>query len=282
MLTRVYEEYEVSPEVRRIYEDIRCCFDAPFVPTVFKQVAGQPEYLEIVWDDLRRVARSVEFQAATKALQEFSDSVVVERAFRFTDQQRVLAAQGFSTSDSELLRTLATVFSRVLCQMALFSRLLQRGYAGGQRGRVTEARQAAAISRLMRLNIPREDDAGLRTWLLYGDIRRVTKSKHVPSAFRILSPYPSYLGSLWMEVKKMMAEPGFLSARDEVAKRVQGLLQGLPVRDHRSHGKRIPPGAWRDIEETVDSFVRMLPQYVLVGTAWKRSFEQFPVRSLAA
>lgn len=281
-LTRILDEQDVAPDLRRLYEEIRVAFDVPFVPTLLMQLAAEPEYLKVLWDDLRRVVRSVEFQTATKALQEFADSVVVESGFRFTDQQRVLAAQKFSASDAELLHTLAVVFSRSLWQMVLFSRLLERGYSGGQQGRVRDSHQASALSRLMRLNVPGEHEAGLRTWLIYSDIRRVTNSRHVPSAFRVLSPYPSYLASLWMETKKLMSEPGFLRARDEIHKRVQGLLVGIPVRDHRAQGKRISPAVWRDIEQAVDTYARSVPQYAIVGTVWRRSFTQFPNRSLAA
>lgn len=281
-LAKYYEESEVSPDIRRVFREARLAFDSPFVPSLFEKLAGEPEYLKLVWEDLRRVACSAEFQAATNALQEFADSVVVEAGLRFTDQQRVLAVQKFSASDAELLRTLATVFARVMCQMTLFSRLLQRGYSGGQRGRATAARQAGALSRLMRLNIPRESDAGLRTWLIYADMRRVTHTKYVPGTFRVLSPYPSYLASLWQETKKMLGEPGFAHARDELNQRIHGLLVGLPVSDHRAEGKGIPASAWRDIEEEVDAIARAIPQYVIVCTAWRRSFTQFPTRSLAA
>jgi hypothetical protein len=50
------------------------------------------------------------------------------------------------------------------------------------------------------------------------------------------------------------------------------LLNGLPVRDHRSMLKDLNPQQWREIEETVDGFARLLPQFVLLTAVWQRSF----------
>ena len=55
----------------------------------------------------------------------------------------------------------------------------------------------------------------------------------------MLSPFPGYLGSVWLDSKKLWSDPGFLQARDEITKRIQGLLIGLPVQDHRSVDKNI-------------------------------------------
>ena len=38
--TRIYEEHEVGPELKRVYGDVRANFDLPFVPTMFKVLAG--------------------------------------------------------------------------------------------------------------------------------------------------------------------------------------------------------------------------------------------------
>jgi hypothetical protein len=274
-LTRAFEEQELPPELRRIYGEVRASLDLPFVPTLFKVLAGSPDYFKLMWDDLGRVARSREFHAATRALEEFVRSLAVQGGWRFSDPRRVLAAQKFSADDMEVIAELPPVFVRTFCQMSLFTRLLQRGYAGGQRGRVSEVRQASAFARIMTLNVPNERDAGLRVWLIYSDIKKTTGSRHVLSLFRVLSPFPGYLASVWLDSKKLWADPGFLRARDEVAKRVQGLLIGLPVRDHRSADKNIDPARWREVEEAVDGIARLQPQFALLAAVWRRSVAHF-------
>src|ERR1700741_3104683 len=98
-LTRALEEHEVSPELRRIYGDIRASFGLTFVPTLFKLAASVPDYLMMLWADLGPVVRSREFQAASRALHELSASVVTSNGWRFADQAKTLAAQKFSSSD---------------------------------------------------------------------------------------------------------------------------------------------------------------------------------------
>jgi halocarboxylic acid dehydrogenase DehI len=270
--TRAYEEHEVSPDVRRLYSDVRLSLDLPFVPTPFKLLAAAPDYLRLMWSDLGPVARSKEFHLATVALEEVARSSAVKGGWRFTDQAKALAGEHFTPHDTEIIAELPGIFLRTLCAMALFTRLMQRGYAGGQRGRVTEGKQAAALARTIRLQIPNERDAGLRVWLVYSDIRRTTGARNVISMFRALSPFPGYLASTWVETRKVMHAPAFLRARDEVNRHALALITGMPVSDHRAEFRQIPPAQWREIEETIDGFARLVPQFALACAVWQRSF----------
>lgn len=271
-LTRVYEENEVGPELRRVYADIRSSLDLPFVPSVFKLCAGIPEYLKLMWDDLGPVARSKEFQVAAKALEEFARSLAISNGWKFADQEKVLAGQKFSYNDIEQLGAIVATFTRSLARMTLFTRLMQRGYAGGQRGRVSTGRQASALSRLVTLHVPNESEAGLRVYLIYSDIKRTIGTRNVISMYRVVSPFPAYLASVWMDSKKLLNDPAFMRARDDASKRSLGLLVGLPVRDHRAAAREIAPQQWRDIEDMVDGFVRISAQFALIAAVWQRSF----------
>jgi len=274
-LARVYEEHEVSHEVRRIFGEVRANFDLPFVPTLFQVLAGAPDYLKPMWADLHQVARSREFHSASRALEEFAGSQAIFGGWRFSDQHKALSGQKFSEDDEEVLAGVASIFGKAIPQMALFCRLMQVGYSGGQPGRVGSAKHAYALSRWFSLHIPRERDAGLRAWLIYSDIKKTLGSRHVFSVFRVLSLYPGYLASLWVETKKLLEDAAFQQSSDEIARRSRALLSGLPVRDHRKLARSLSPHQWREIEETVDSFTRMLPQCVLFSAVWQRSFRAF-------
>ena len=60
--------------------------------------------------------------------------------------------------------------------------------------------------------------------------------------YRALSPFPSYLASAWLDGKRLLAEPSFITARDELNRRGRALLAGLPVRDHRAILKDLSRG----------------------------------------
>jgi hypothetical protein len=271
-LTRAYEEHEVTPELKRLYSSVRTSFDLPFVPTIFKLTAGMPDYLRKMWDDLGPVVSSKEFQSAAQAFQEVAHSSAVSGGWTFSDQSKVLAAEKFSNADIRVIGGVISLFARASCQMALFSRLAQRGYSGGQRGRVSGSKQVSALSQLFRMDVPNERDAGLRVWLIYSDIRKTTGSKTVVSLYRVLSSYPGYLASAWLDSKKLLSDSSFISAREDLNRRARSFLTGLPVKDHRAMLKDITPAQWREIEETMDSFARTLPQFVLLTAVWQRSF----------
>jgi hypothetical protein len=281
-LTRVWEEDEVGPELQRTFSDIRYSLDLPFVPTLFKLAAGVPDYLKILWADLGPVARSREFAGASKALTEFTQSLVIAGGWRFGNQERVLAGQKFARTDIEQVASVVAVFARAIPRIGLFARLMQRGYGGGQKGRISNGHQVAAVARLVTLHIPNEKDAGLRVWLLYNDIKKGTGARTVLSLFRAISPFPGYLASVWLDTKKIITEPSFLRAREELNRRSLGVLVGLPVRDHRALGKNLAPEQWREIEETVDGFSRLLPQFALIAAVWQRSFPQYAGQVVAA
>ncbi|HKD79342.1 MAG TPA: halocarboxylic acid dehydrogenase DehI family protein [Candidatus Angelobacter sp.] len=271
-LTRAYEEHEVSPELRRIYADIRGGFDLPFVPTILKLSAGVPQYLKLVWKDLENVVRSREFESATDAMQEIAHSAAVSGGWKFSDQPNVLAADKFSNADIRVIGGIVGLFARSTAQVGLFARLMQRGYSGGQKGRVTRLRQVAALAQMVRVHIPNEREAGLRVWLIYSDIKKTTGAKSVISLYRVLSSFPSYLASAWLDSKRLLADPAFATAAEELNRRARALLAGLPVKDHRDMLKDLGPAEWREIEEAVDGVARLLPQFVLLTSVWQRSF----------
>ncbi|MGA2960894.1 MAG: halocarboxylic acid dehydrogenase DehI family protein [Candidatus Korobacteraceae bacterium] len=280
-LTRTLEDNEVGPEVEQIFADIRASFDLPFVPTPFRVLAGVPEYLRLMWRDLGHVAASREFRSAAVALQEFVRSEAITGGWRFADQERVLAGQKISSEDTLVLSGVVGIFNRALPALTLFLRLMQLGYSGGIGGRVTPGKLSPALSRLITLNVPNEREAGLRVWLLYGDIKRTTGEKHVLDLFRVLSPFPGYLASAWMDTKRLFKDQSFQNAREEVARRAASCVAGIPVHDHRELARHITAEQWSEIEKTVDGYVRLLPLYALLTATWRRSFavEQTVIRA---
>ncbi|HZU31043.1 MAG TPA: halocarboxylic acid dehydrogenase DehI family protein [Candidatus Angelobacter sp.] len=271
-LTRAYEEHEVTPEIRRMYSSIRTSFDLPFVPTFFKLAAGIPQYLKLMWKDLEPVVCSREFETASRAFQEIAHSTAVSGGWAFSDQPGVLAADKFSNADIRVIGGIIGLYARALAQVSLFARLMQRGYSGGQRGRVSRLKQVSALSQMVRIHIPNEREAGLRVWLIYSDIKKTTGAKSVLGLYRALSPFPSYLASAWLDSKKLLAEPSFNAAHEELNRRARALLAGLPVRDHRALLKEVDAAEWHEIEETVDGYARILPQFTLLTAVWQRSF----------
>jgi hypothetical protein len=77
---------------------------------------------------------------------------------------------------------------------------------------------------------------------------------------------------VWIDMKKLFADRDFLRARDEVSRRTLTLLQGLPVGNHREAFDAIRPAQWSEIEQLVDGFARLSPQFALAAAVWRRSF----------
>src|SRR5262249_4717339 len=154
-------------------------FDLPFVPTIFKMSAGVPVYLKTIWKDLENVVCSREFESATGAMLEIAHSAAISGGWTFSDQPGILASGKFSNADIRVIGGIVGLFARATAQVGLFARLMQRGYSGGQRGRVTRSRQVSALAQMVRVHIPNEREAGLRVWLIYSDIKKTLGAKNV-------------------------------------------------------------------------------------------------------
>ena len=63
-----------------------------------------------------------------------------------------------------------------------------------------------------------------------------------------------------------------MAAREDLNKRARALLTGLPVKDHKALLKDLDPKQWQEIEDTVDGFARLLPQFALLTAVWSRAF----------
>jgi hypothetical protein len=280
-LVRAYEEDEVGPELRRIYAELRSNFDLPFVPTLFKNLAGVPQYLKGMWRDLGPTACSREFLAAAATLDEFVRAQALGGGWRLRDQERILAEQRISTNDIPVLAGVVGVFVRALPSLLLFAQLMQSSHQGGQKGRVSPGKRSPALSRLVTLHVPNEREASLRVWLIYADIRRTLKTRSVISLYRVLSPFPSYLASTWVDSKRVLADESFQHACEGVSHRVRSLVGGIPVPDHTRLLSELRPDAAREVRETVDEFVRIAPALALLSVVWRRSFYDAKERKVA-
>lgn len=121
--------------------------------------------------------------------------------------------------------------------------------------------------------MPRSDSSPGPDYL--ATIKRLLTSNRVEARvqlLRVISPFPGYLASVWLEAKKIMREDSFLLARDRLNKRALGLLSGLPVRDHHAAAKHVTTEQWKEIEEMVDGFARLTPPFALLAAVWHRSF----------
>src|SRR5205823_7395434 len=138
-----------------------------------------------------------------------------------------LQDQHFSREDTVFVADAVSIFAHGLPQILLLSRLMQCGYSGGQTGRTNYSKQSSMIAQALKIHIPNEREAGLRSWLIYNDIKKTMGTKSVLSVLRFISPYPGYLTSVWLDWKKTLKNPTVHRAQEEVGRRSAGLITGL-------------------------------------------------------
>jgi len=107
---------------------------------------------------------------------------------------------------------------------------MQRGYSGGQKGRVTRLKQVSALAQMVRVHIPKRARSGLRVWLIYSDIKKTTGAKSVlslvPRAFAI----SQLSASACSTATHCWPNPRFIKRSGRAEPPCRALLAGMPVR----------------------------------------------------
>ena len=104
---KLVPESEAEGRVKELYQEIKSFFDVPFVPAIFRAMAGNPQHLESTWRKLRVVMAPGRLDTRTKEIVALVTSAVNGCATCTSAHASVLKSMGFG--DAELLEIMAIV-----------------------------------------------------------------------------------------------------------------------------------------------------------------------------
>ena len=104
---KLVAESEAHGKVKEIYDEIKKYFDIPFVPNIFRAMAGNPDHLEATWQRLGVAMKPGKLDLKTKEIVALVTSAVNGCETCTSAHTAILKSMGFG--DAELLEIMAVV-----------------------------------------------------------------------------------------------------------------------------------------------------------------------------
>ncbi|WP_276247300.1 halocarboxylic acid dehydrogenase DehI family protein [Haladaptatus sp. YSMS36] len=215
---QVYEA-DATGWQRGLYQDIRTTFRAPLVNWIFRTtMANEPEFLRYAWGQVKPVFETEAFAEFTVA---YRDTVLSEVESGHELPGYGPADVGLTPAEFRELQGQVATFDIVAPRLAILFELVDRGLNGGGVGTNSDKQEAACAPFPDAL----DRDRGLAPTMLpqgyvpddaQSAIDGLTEfhgfSGGLPSIYRCLGQWPSYLDTVWRDL-----EPVFESAEFEAA-----------------------------------------------------------------
>jgi len=284
---QVYES-DATGWQRGLYDDIKTTLRAPTVNSIWRvQLYHVPEFLRYAWGQIKPVFQTREFAAFSVAYRDRILSAVEEPLARYEPASADVSPSAFT----ELRGQLAT-FDAVSPRLVVLFKLMHRRLNGRSVG--SDAADASAAT------APFPDwldaDRGRSpTMLSQADARdalpeslEASLGDMVPSIYRVLAQWPSYLETAWADLEPLFDGEPFAAARADALELADTFLDRLP------YTPRVDPdalaamgfddGTISELQELYETFVdigaRVVPRLPVfaatAGAAGERDALTFP------
>ncbi len=107
LLTRYVSEEEATGKVKEIYDEIMASRGLARVPNFWKAIAGNPDYLEVTWNNLKTVMRPGKLDRVTKEVIAVAVSATNNCDYCLRSHTDALRAMGLN--DEAILELMAVV-----------------------------------------------------------------------------------------------------------------------------------------------------------------------------
>ena len=106
-ITRYVSEEEATGKVREVYDEIMAARGLAKVPNFWKAIAGNPDYLEATWNNLKTVMRPGKLDRVTKEI--IAVAVSATNGCEYCIQSHTDALRALGMDDEGILELIAVV-----------------------------------------------------------------------------------------------------------------------------------------------------------------------------
>lgn len=252
-------EADAKPPVKGVYDDIKATLRVPVVNLVFRVLATQPDYLQLVWQNLRPNVCTSFFESRADAIR----AAAVERV------SELGAAPAAPPDVADTLRVFHYVNPKLLIAVAAV-----RAATNGQYPKLGEL--PADEKRQIKTGIPSgapaltlvdPTTAEPRVQTVLADIRTTLGLEQLNSDYRALAQWPDYVDAAWAGLKPHTQGGEYRRFERELRLMAEEAILDLPFRiDINPHVMRHIGMDERELDwarSTLDRFYRMLPGLIL-------------------
>ncbi|WP_436926796.1 halocarboxylic acid dehydrogenase DehI family protein [Halosimplex amylolyticum] len=259
---QVYEA-DASGWQRGLYDDVKATLRAPTVNSIWRiQMHHVPEFLRYAWGQIKPVFQTREFAAFSVAYRDILLSAVEDALPRYDPASVDVSPSAFTELRGQLA-TFDAVSPRLIVLFKLVYRRLNRRSVGSDAGDASAA--TAPFPEWL-------DDGRGRppTMLSQDDAREVLPESleaslgdMVPSIYRVLAQWPSYLERAWTDLEPRFQGEAYLAAQTDALELADTFLDRLP------YTPRVGPDALTEMgfdDETISAVRDLYETFVDVGT----------------
>ncbi|WP_415380237.1 halocarboxylic acid dehydrogenase DehI family protein [Halosimplex sp. TS25] len=259
---QVYEA-DASGWQRGLYDDVEATLRAPTVNSIWRiQMHHVPEFLRYAWGQIKPVYQTREFAAFSVAYRDTLLSGVDDGLPRYDPASVDVSPSAFTELRGQLA-TFDAVSPRLIVLFKLMYRLLNGRSVGSDAGDASAA--TAPFPEWL------DDGRGRPPTMLSQDDARAVLPEDleaslgdmVPSIYRVLAQWPSYLERAWTDLEPMFRGEPYVAAQTDALELADTFLDRLP------YTPRVDPDALTEMgfdDETISEVQDLYETFIDVGT----------------
>ena len=213
--------------LKEVYGSTKRGLGVPWMGVVAMAFARYPTFYEVLWSGLEPIADTTSLAHACEALRESAE----EQASRLrpTSLTTDVADLGYRADEIDQIRSTIEIFSSgnmPYVLMATLARRLLEGQAwtgGNEKGPALPPKPPTARPVLMEPH-----HAAPETRALFEQVKETLGLPFVNTDYRALARWPSYFAVAWRDLERVVREPAYDSAVEDVHQTARRLVEALP------------------------------------------------------
>ena len=258
-------EREAEGEIERVYHEIKQTLRVSGINLNFRTWAGYDKFLPLMWDAMRPVAETRDFEDA-------ADRVRAEAVLGAQGLGKLGVAVHVPLGESQKYQIQAALdlYHYINPKLLVFTSAVKLALEESQPAeKKTEAHENELIERgiperMYPMEMVSADPDDERTAKLFEDIKDTLSLSSINSDYRTLALWPDYLGASWQRLKPITQQQAYQKAADDLRALALSLARSFAVSISLSRETVEEAGEdAADILQTTDKFERLLPSLII-------------------
>lgn len=203
-------EYLADGALLAVYKDTKSTLQVPWMGVVTMAFAHYPNFYGALWQGMKPLCKSVEFQSACHDLRAHIEDAV--RALEPRALSDTLADKNYAAQEIADIRHLIDIFSHgnmPYLMIATAARLLLEGHDLKDATAVRSSTERHGPTTDNRLTLIEPHHADAPTVKVYNDIKATLGLPFVNTDYRALARWPSYFSVAWADLCRHILTPEY-------------------------------------------------------------------------
>lgn len=258
------KETEATGEIERVYHEIKQSLRVSGINLNFRTLAGYERFFPLMWDAMRPIAETREFENAADEIR--SESVKSAAALGKIEAKS--KAEPGESQSRQIEKALA-LYHYINPKLLVFTSKVKQALEGeAARNTDSPARNAELIERgvpqkMYPMEMIAEEPDEERVAAIFDDIKETLSLSSINSDYRTLGLWADYLEAAWNDLKPIVQTAEYEKASNDLREKSGELARKLPAIFLSKEQLEEAGENADEILKTTEKFERLLPSLVL-------------------